>query len=354
MFSNLYKLYHRNSGKRTPLEDFNTEVFVGVLNYNKEILNSFIDFLELDKGDYSVKTQRFYKLDGDDSNCYVDMVLECNHTICFIENKVNSKEGWEQLERYSKALDNEHIRTNKKTYLKYCTKYNDPKQEKRHGFSQFRWYEIAQLLKEENNHTPIAMVEDYILFLEEKNMTLDTSFTNTTVDTMATFRQTYSTIESYIEKAHEKFKIHFPNTDLKLDNNVLKNGNISMTLDAPFIEMNDYASIYFAIAFDEPSLHVEIWVEEGHKVFKKFVEAGDCISKELEKKENDCPFTSFDIYNGKGARLIRLKFLNDFINEENPELEINNWFDESFKNIKQFIDHNSQLGWKPELLSSLS
>src|SRR5690606_23934065 len=102
---------------------FNTECFAGILKMHPEVLISFIKWIKLPPGNYSVNTQLNYPL-VDDRNCIVDMVLENESTICFIENKVNSNEGWEQLNRYSKVLDQ---KTDKKTHLLYCTKKVDPK-----------------------------------------------------------------------------------------------------------------------------------------------------------------------------------------------------------------------------------
>ena len=125
MINNLFKLYLRNTSK-TPLEDFTTEAFAGILKYDPIIKNEFIRvFLKIPQGEYQIKTQVKYDLEND-MNCIVDLVFENEDIICFIENKVNSKEGYRQLERYSKVLDIYNLE-NKKTYLRYCTKYYDNK-----------------------------------------------------------------------------------------------------------------------------------------------------------------------------------------------------------------------------------
>lgn len=121
MFNNLYKLYKKSATDRTPLEDYNTECFSELLQFYPSILNSFVEFLNLPEGNYKVFTQSKYNL-SNDPNCIIDMVLESESVICFIENKVNSKEGWEQLTSYGKVLDSFK---KKQTYLKYCTKHLD-------------------------------------------------------------------------------------------------------------------------------------------------------------------------------------------------------------------------------------
>jgi len=57
MFLDLYKLYKKNGySERSPLEDFNTEVFAGILRISIPILNDFIQLLKLPDDDYEIKT----------------------------------------------------------------------------------------------------------------------------------------------------------------------------------------------------------------------------------------------------------------------------------------------------------
>ena len=57
------------------------------------------------------------------------MVFYNKKVTCFVENKVDSKEGYKQLERYASVLSN-IIEGNptQKVYLRYCTKNSDLKE----------------------------------------------------------------------------------------------------------------------------------------------------------------------------------------------------------------------------------
>jgi len=105
MLLDLIKLYKKQGeSKRTPLEDFNTECFAGILKMYPDIKKAFIySFLKLPKDNYRVLTQVRKNLLNRE-NCIIDLVLESNGHTCFIENKVESKEGWEQLE-YAENAD---------------------------------------------------------------------------------------------------------------------------------------------------------------------------------------------------------------------------------------------------------
>ena len=101
VFNRLLSLYKKNKdSNKTPLEDFNTEILVGILQRDSKLLDSFVNnILKIDGTGFSIESQVKYTLDND-INCIIDMVVSNEENICFIENKVNSSEGERQLERY--------------------------------------------------------------------------------------------------------------------------------------------------------------------------------------------------------------------------------------------------------------
>ena len=62
MFNQLYKLCKRDNPKgKTPLENFTTETFVGILNFNKQVQKDFIELIGLPINDeYEILSQRYY------------------------------------------------------------------------------------------------------------------------------------------------------------------------------------------------------------------------------------------------------------------------------------------------------
>ena len=75
------------------MEDFTTEAFAGILNLELDVMCSYAtEVLDLPPDEYSIRTQVKYDLEND-TNCIIDMVVESNNTICFIENKINSERG---------------------------------------------------------------------------------------------------------------------------------------------------------------------------------------------------------------------------------------------------------------------
>lgn len=200
MFNELLKLYKRHSQK-TPLEDFTTELVYGVIDSVDEIKNDFIEnFLGLEKGNYFIKTQVTYNLE-DDHNCIVDVVIEGEGTLCFIENKVNSQEGYRQLDRYIKVLDFKKAE-GLKTKMVYCTKYSEEKGKEGHDFLQIRWYQIADFLK---TYKKEKLVENLINYLKKNKMAQDLAINVNHFAAMESMQETLNVITGHLERVEDLY-----------------------------------------------------------------------------------------------------------------------------------------------------
>lgn len=338
MFNSLYKLYRSNS-KKTPLEDFNTECFKGILEFYPVILKSFVKFLKLPEGNFKIKTQAKFHLQNH-PNCVVDMVLESNSVICFIENKVNSKEGWEQLERYSLVLDNiKKIKPTKETYLKYCTKNVDLKKNIRHRFTQFRWFHIGKWL--ELNHNNNVMVNNYLNFLKEQQMAMDTSISTNTVITLKHFLKTYEAMDFHIKEAIAPLKKQFPHSKIEKQEKISKlreHDRIARFIRNPLSDKSQYSEILYCIHFELVKLQTQIWISKLHPQCEK-----------IAKRGKDSGLFEYSEIDQFGLNLRNSKKLFHFIDRKKSDQEIRQWFEDSFIKIKTFIDDNPDLNWNLKL-----
>jgi len=158
-FARIYRLL--NQGYRELQEDFLTEIFAEVLQ-DSSLLRSFCTyFLTRDPGPLEllkVSTQvTFSKLPGHASDSRPDCVIECKELngrrwVIFIESKLGSGEGQEQLSRYAEHLASYKAR-GYQTYLLYITQYYDPKDERSifvngitANFHALRWYQVYEWL----------------------------------------------------------------------------------------------------------------------------------------------------------------------------------------------------------------
>ncbi|MCR8666226.1 PD-(D/E)XK nuclease family protein [Aestuariibaculum sp. M13] len=330
MFISLYKLYNSTNSNRTPLEDFTTECFAGVLQCNADVLVNFIKFLKLKPGNYEVLTQVKYTL-PDDPNCIVDMVLESDTTVCFIENKVNSKEGWEQLARYAKVLDG----IDKETHLRYCTKHVDTKKEKQHHFKQFRWYDIGNLL--EKHHDKNVMAMQYLHFLKQQQMAIDTSISTDTVITLKHFLNSYDAMDFHVKNVEPDFKKLFSDVRIVKQEKLSKireHDRIARMICNPLQDTSYHTEILYAIHFESCQLQTQLWVHKSHP---------QCA--EIQKRGKDSGLFNSSEINEYGLHLKNTKKLFHFIDSKNSDVDIKQWFLESFQKVKQFIDDNQDLNW---------
>jgi hypothetical protein len=155
LFSRLFKVIKNSNGN--PYEDFLTEIFAEILDEDslvESFINKFVWSCKDRFSKISVDTQRTYpRLDGHETESRPDMVIHFmdgdQPHLLFIENKLESQEGYMQLSRYT-----DHLRTFKEmdyeTHLLYITKYHDPKVKQQIGgvvFDQIRWYQIYNWLE---------------------------------------------------------------------------------------------------------------------------------------------------------------------------------------------------------------
>lgn len=335
MFINLFNLI-KKAGDRTPLEDFTTESFAGILK-NAKIRKSFVQWLKLPPGNYDVLTQQKHCLE-DDMNCVVDLVLESNEVLCFIENKVDCKEGWKQLERYSKVLDLEKY---KQTFLFYCTKRVDIKKHKVHQFKQFRWYEIARWLKINHNSEPL--VQEYLNFLNKQQMAQDTSISTDTVIALNKFMLTYEAMKFHLNNASPAFKMVFPQANIKNSDKLtdIKNGYRIAQYSGDILQDKSAPNeILYCIHFESVKLQTQIWIEITHPQAESI----------LKKAEETKIFKTWKDEAGIGI-FLDCK-LYQFIESKNSDQEIQDWFRESFQTFRNFIDSTPELGWDIKVLKS--
>jgi hypothetical protein len=341
MFNQLYKLYGKRNSNRTPLEDFNTECFAGVLRMSPDVLKSFVKFLKLPAGEYNVSTQAHYSLE-ETSNCIVDMVLESESTVCFIENKVNSKEGWEQLDRYTQVLNryyaNDELEKKKNIHLKYCTKNVDIKQRTEPNFFQLRWFDIGKLLSE--HHTKDVLGNDYLKFLQQNKMAIDPSISTDTVVTLKNYDIAYKAMEYHIDESAKNFKKAFPKANLArrhksdLEREIWEHKRISNAIEYPLQDETVRTIIVYSIDFDDVCLQTQIWIRAGHPQI-------DEIKTLAEASQLFDPIKSNKF--GLGLRIKQPLYA--FIDMENSDNAIKDWFAGSFKKIRTFIDTTPKLGW---------
>ncbi|WP_459926603.1 PD-(D/E)XK nuclease family protein [Flavobacterium covae] len=339
MFLDLINLYNKNSNSnKTPLEDFNTECFANILRLFEIVKKDFIyNFLKLPEDKYVIKTQLKKDLPNN-PNCIIDLVFIGNKNICFIENKVESSEGHEQLSRYCKVLDI-HF-DNLKKYLFYCTKYTDPKNRnkefKNYNFKQFKWFEIAKFLKKYSNENPI--IKDYILFLNHFKMAQDNTFKVENLLTLENMMKTIEIVEFHIDNCKFEFNTFFgyEKYNSNFNWNQLKNHNRISHYNSGILisQSNKYSEVLYSIELGDLTLSTHIYVNSDHEQYEQFK------AIDLENFPLKCRVENW------GTSIYMKEDLGKFLNNENSDKLIKDWFLNSFEILKTLISNNSQLDWR--------
>lgn len=331
MLNQLLNLYRKHSSK-TPLEDFTTEVFVGILNLEEDIKQSFIqDFLKLPEENYRLMTQVKYELEND-QNCIIDFVLEGEKSICFIENKVNSKEGYRQIERYCKVL-NILNDTDIETHLFYCTKYFDKKELDEHNFKQIRWFQIAKFLKKYKEN---KFIENFLDFLKTHNMAQGLTINAKDFVTLGNLQETINLINGHLDRVKPIFKTTFNSKKISdgLSTSQIKKHNRMIYYLSDIISTKGWSELKYGFQFDTPSIYVSIYVDKSNPDYKNLIDA--------VKLMTNFKVVTYD----KGGSIILKKDISVFLNDEQADTKISDWFKDSFKQFEELIRNTPNLDWK--------
>ncbi|MNJ85847.1 hypothetical protein D3C87_33270 [compost metagenome] len=341
MLNNLYRLYKSNRLK-SPLEDFTTEVFAGILKFDPSLLNDFcVDFLGLQKEPFVLRTQVKYPLKND-IDCIVDMVIESQNQVCFIENKVDSKEGFRQLERYSKVLDKLQSQ-GKSTYLVFCTKNAEEKTITEHQFKQIRWFQVAKFV--EKHPSESAIKKDFLLFLKLKKMSQDLTITKTNTFVTENIFETIHLINGHLDRIKPSFEKAFNKNGAK---KISDGFNITQILKHKrliyyFKEIlgntpDGWSEIKYGFQLNSLKIYCGIWIDHQN-------------SKHNDLKQhilkNESVFGLIDLPNGFALELS--ESLATYLDDPDGDERILNWFKEAFGKFQKLIEDTKDLSWKLDI-----
>lgn len=335
IFARLLKLYKNNSDK-TPKEDFTTEIFVGILEKNSELLDDYVNnFLEIEGEGFEVSSQCSYTLETP-GDCRIDMVIENEEKLIFIENKVDSIEGNGQLEKYAKFLNQIKY---KECHLFYCTKIIEEKKVNFSNFSQFRWKNIYDYYEDRE----VELLVEFLEYLEEEGIVMNKKFNFTDmvvmeniVETIAKMDEVLNETSKHLEKNFGKC-IQYSGRSTQIERNNGYSSYITYVLNG-----NGYTDISATFNFNKneyevPHLELKLMVEKSSEYFNKFKDIIDneSLSDELEG----------DVYNN-GINIWIAEPIQDFLSSETQVEDMKYWFKEQIGKIVKLKNETPDFGWK--------
>ena len=333
IYNRLLELYKKNrASEKTPLEDFITEILVGVLENDNELLDSFVNnILEIEGTGFSIESQVKYNLDND-INCIIDIVVRNDENICFIENKVHSSEGERQLERYSKVLNEIHSFQGKNMFLRYCTKFYDPKNIDNIDFLQYRWSNVYRFLEEYKSE----LIYEYLEFLRGEGMAGSGDFN---YEDLITLKNIYKTL-SKMDECLDEVKVILENTfNSKCENKSERTKQIkeSQLYIARIKNLNEYR-IEVGAGFDmddegevlSPTIIVYLFLENKSDIACKF--------KEYHKKYINNKIDIKDYSTDKNLYYVFEVPLINFFNSENQVTDIISWMSDKIIVLRDILN----------------
>lgn len=210
IFSTLFSLKLRSHNQ--PLEDYFTEIFAYCLKENPEVLQDFLAtfFIRTRTFDtYQVDTQISLKaLSHHETDSRPDMGIYLDDQIIYIENKIGSSEGENQLSRYAEHLD---IYEKTKTIV-YITKEYEPKEKEAIlekcnasiNYIQIRWYQIYDLLIK---YIDLPIIKEILEFMNDIGLSVNNQFNPVDLLAMSNFHRLRKLLdESMHAEVSERFE----------------------------------------------------------------------------------------------------------------------------------------------------
>lgn len=356
MFIELFKYTKSNNSSintRFRLEDFTTESLASLIKmFPHEVGQTYFDLIGLPKteiDEFYISTQEVF-FDNQSRN---DLYFQNDKTICIVENKVESPLDEEQLRKYCKLLlelkgDDSTINI----HLVFCSKYyvdteNIAKEIKGKGvnFLSIRWFQIAEKLEIISKGNPV--IQNFLKFLETKYMSIKLSLTQDNLDSIQNFKNTLDSLNSYLERLEEE---DFIKKLRKLKKEELKTSSwknkrriyfINDIVPKPFSssKKGSKSDFNYGFYFKIPSVYVGLYI---NRLCPDYTEV-----KKLKKSIKELGFIYDENTNDNDGLTIKLEEkLDRFINKEDYDQKILNWFRESFEKFEElFANTKDKIEW---------
>jgi PD-(D/E)XK nuclease superfamily len=348
LFSRLLKLHNGN----TPLEDFFTELFAHLLSTDREILYAWLKYLGLpsihvDLNAYVRTQQTFNCLTHHDVDSRPDIVIELDQNIIFVESKIGSKEGYNQLQRYAEILD--RLPGSRNKYLIYITRDFDPKYEgeilkgipeSNVQFKQVRWHHFYQFLKTQKD---TMLVKEIMKFMQENQMAHNNQFSSIDVIALANFTRSLNLVEQIMwGEVSQRFNQVLGSM---LSRAMTRAGLHNNERYLMYSRMSDkwWCGLGFMLntsnSTDYPTVYLTLEVDPKSPRREEIITAMKDICKQLG-------WQGYDLDDSKAwSRIVLGRSLQSFLSEDDHIVAIQKFFLKSLDELSEIKSQYSYLPW---------
>jgi hypothetical protein len=220
LFNKLLQLKNGDSN-RTPLEDFFTEIFAFLLKTRTDILVDLLNQFSISSikqpDSIHLSTQESFNALANHAQAsrpdvFIEFTSGDQREIIFVESKIGSVEGWEQLKRYAEHLN--HLQNINSGTLLFITRDYEPKDHDKIleycdrtkiRFLQLRWHEIYRFL---SRYQEDFLLKEIKRFMEIHNMSQSGQFSAVDILTLTNFANAKRIMdETLLGEVAEKFRL---------------------------------------------------------------------------------------------------------------------------------------------------
>ncbi|MEH2222811.1 PD-(D/E)XK nuclease family protein [Nostoc sp.] len=359
LFTNLLNLHSGNK----PREDFFTEIVAYFLSLNNDIL---VDWLKhhsiINDDNYSsikISTQQEHKgIESHTEDSRLDIVVELSTglttDVIFIESKIGSKEGWEQLKKYADILSN--LPNIRHRILIYITRDYDPKEEIKTPafnlepkviFYQLRWHQFYTRLQQ---HSTDILAQEILTFMRNNRMSHTNQFSSVDLLTMVNYNKTLHLMESTLnDEVQHEFKQAFggvikgaaSRTQWKWDERYIIYTHFSPSTWDLWCGLG-YFGLNPSNLTDYPYLGIFLQVSHRFGQRPKIIES---MQKIINDKPNLWTPSNLKVLPAWSGIFYR-KSLQEFLSEKDQLSAIKLFFQESIKELKTVQEQYFDFPWK--------
>jgi len=348
-----------SSTRRSPLEDYLTEIFAHLLRKRKIIFIKLLKKFKVsnlnDCDFYKVRTQStIHKIGDQYSDSRLDIVIEYSlidqKEIIIFESKIGASEGYKQLKKYAEQLDN--FKNFHNRVLLYITRDYDPKNKDNIfsecknkdnlKFKSIRWYQMYQFLNKYKKSEPL--IEEVTKFMEENNLALNNQFSNIDILSMSNFSKVRNKMDETMGgEVKQKFK--------EFSENISKSYTrfTEMANHDRFIFSSNTNKMWWGYGYwlatsnitGYPKVGVILVLTPKSNQHRDFIKIG----KELVKSDNK-KWEEGDLAKGaKWPHILQLKSLQEFMSKPDHIKEIKEFFIRALDDIEKIKKNHPGLPW---------
>lgn len=359
LFLKLFR--YRERKDRSPEEDFMTELLAYILkNHTEVLLSLLIEFnvieSNLDISNLYVDTQYTIKDKENGYGSRPDIIIKFkdynkNQYFILIENKIDSKEGTNQLSRYFSFLE-EQSKNGKIATLIYLTKNYDSKEfneDMLEGpynqvkFIQIRWWQLYQILKK---YQEVEIIGETLKFMKERGLSMSRRFSIMDINALMSINRIKEMLlESLSGPVEDKYNLV---TGTKYS---ITSADSELRNTGRYIYMSNQKEWFWIgigywiggklINEGYPDLRVIVGIKPYHEERENVINA----FKEFSYSNKLWPNFGLE-YEQNWGGIWRKISLKEFVSGDDHIEEIQQWFLEGLKDIEEFKNIYPQLPWK--------